>query len=257
MTDFDKNRKGTGTKEWAEVTENIQIGCANGCLYCYAAHNANRFKLRDREEWAIEELTKRADITSYPAKNGVVMFPSSHDITPFNVDAYIRVAKLILGKSNRLLIVSKPRLDVIKKVCDALINHKKQILFRFTIGTLKTDISLFWEPGAPWPHERICALQFAHSAGFKTSISIEPMLGSWCGAVDVVDMVEPFVTDTIWIGKMNKPRLRVDNGYRAAVEQVVLLQGDDAILKLVEILEDNQKIRWKDSIKEVVARHAG
>lgn len=252
---FDKTRTGHGTKEWAEVTENICRGCQNNCLYCYAAHNANRFGLRKRDDWAREELTKRASITSYPARDGVVMFPSSHDITPFNVVEYIRVAKLILEKGNRLLIVSKPRLEVIKKVCAALIHHKRHILFRFTIGTLKTDISLFWEPGAPPPHERIMALEFAQSEGFDTSVSIEPMLHGWMGAVDVVDMVEPFVSDTIWIGKMNKALLRVDNGYRAAVEQIILLQRDDAILKLVEMLKDDQKIRWKDSVKMVIEKH--
>ena len=250
---FDTERSGTGTKEWAEVTENICCGCANNCLYCYAAHNANRFKIRDREEWAREEFTKRANITNYPAKDGVVMFPSSHDITPFNVDSYIRVAKLILEKGNLLLIVSKPRLEVIKKVCAGLIHYKKQILFRFTIGTLKPEVSLFWEPGAPLPNERVMALEFAQSAGFNTSVSIEPMLHSWCGAVDVVDMVDPYVTDTIWIGKMNKPQLRVDKGYHAAVEQVVSLQRDESILKLVETLKDNPKIRWKDSIKVAIA----
>jgi len=91
--DFDADRKGTGTAEWAEVTENICRGCANNCLYCYAAHNANRFGLRHRDCWHDEALTKRALITSYPAREGVVMFPSSHDITPYNVEDYIRVAK--------------------------------------------------------------------------------------------------------------------------------------------------------------------
>ena len=255
MSEFDKKRDGTGTAEWAEVTENICRGCINNCLYCYAAHNANRFKLRAREDWATEEFTKRAGMTSYPAKDGVIMFPSAHDITPFNVNEYIRVAKLMLEKGNRLLIVTKPRIEVIKQVCAGLIHHKKQILFRFTIGTLKSEISLFWEPGAPLPHERINALEFAQAAGFNTSVSIEPMLHGWMGAVDVVDMVEQFVSDTIWIGKMNKPRIRVDNEYRAAVEQILFLQKDEAIIKLVEMLNGNQKIRWKDSIKDIVARN--
>ena len=34
-------------------------------------------------------------MTSYPAKDGVVMFPSSHDITPFNLEEYVRVAKAL------------------------------------------------------------------------------------------------------------------------------------------------------------------
>ena len=76
MNTFDEQREGTGTHEWAEVTENISRGCPHDCLYCYAAQNAKRFKLRDRADWKREELTKRAYITSYPARGGVIMFPS-------------------------------------------------------------------------------------------------------------------------------------------------------------------------------------
>ena len=68
MENFDTDRDGTGTKEWAETTENICRGCPNNCLYCYAASYANRFKLKARSEWNHEEFTKRATLTSYPAK---------------------------------------------------------------------------------------------------------------------------------------------------------------------------------------------
>ena len=147
MNQFDQKRNGSGTKEWAENTVNIQIGCENNCLYCYAADKAAKMYggWCKRDEWHNERLTKNANMRSYPATGGVVMFPSTHDITTFNVDAYIRVARVILVKGNQLLVVSKPRLDVIKKVCAGLIHHKKQILFRFTMGTLKPGISLFWE----------------------------------------------------------------------------------------------------------------
>ena len=49
MNTFDSQREGSGTHEWAEVTENIARGCPHNCLYCYAAQNAKRFKLRDRD----------------------------------------------------------------------------------------------------------------------------------------------------------------------------------------------------------------
>ncbi len=62
MSDFDDKRKGTGTNEWSERTENIQRGCSHNCLYCYASSNAVRFKLRDRNDWEREELTKKAFI---------------------------------------------------------------------------------------------------------------------------------------------------------------------------------------------------
>lgn len=62
------------------------------------------------------------------------MFPSLHDITPFNLDACIRFVKLMLKKGNRLLIVSKPRLECIRRVLHELDEFKEQILFRFAIG---------------------------------------------------------------------------------------------------------------------------
>ncbi|HAR38256.1 MAG TPA: hypothetical protein DCS09_06630 [Porphyromonadaceae bacterium] len=255
MTDFDQNRKGTGTKEWAEVTENIQIGCANGCLYCYAAHNSNRFGKRARKDWCREELTKRAAILSYPAKDGVIMFPSTHDITPFNLDSYVRVAKLMLEKGNRLLIVSKPRPECIDRLIWDFEQYREQILFRFTIGTIDQGVSVFWEPSAPLPSERIIALRVAYHSGFATSVSIEPMLSGRFGAADVVSAVLPYVTETIWIGKMNKALLRVDKAHDEAVRNVLEVQCDGEILKLVDDLKAYRQIRWKDSIKEVVARH--
>lgn len=254
--DFNSERKGTGTAEWAEVNENICRGCVNNCLYCYAAANAKRFKLRDRDQWHIEEFTKRAAIKSYPARKGVIMFPSSHDITPFNVDEYVRVATLMLEKGNRLLIVSKPRFECIEKLIVKFEKFKQQILFRFTIGTIEDRVSRFWEPGAPLPVERLTCLYTAKDFGYRTSVSIEPMLEGVDGACMVVEVVKEHVTDTIWIGKMNKKKLRVDLTSADnfdAVECLERYQCDDEIRYLFSKFENDPTIRWKDSIKAVVA----
>jgi len=251
---FDTDRKGTGTAEWAEVTENICRGCPNNCLYCYAAYNANRFKHRPRPEWDHEELTKRAIMTSYPTREGVVMFPSSHDITPFNLEAYIRIARMILAKGNRLLIVSKPRIECITALLTEFEQWKSQILFRFTIGTMNEVAAYLWEPGAPTPQERAACLQDAFDSGYRTSISIEPLLGGIDNAIDVVRALRYMVTDTIWIGKMNKVRLRVSGEHAKAIENIEFLQRDEKILELYRYFENDPIIRWKDSIKEVLAR---
>jgi DNA repair photolyase len=251
---FDADRKGTGTAEWAEVTENICRGCANNCLYCYAAHNANRFNQRPRAKWEREEFTKRAAMTSYPARDGVVMFPSSHDITPFNLDAYIRVAKLILGKGNKLLIVTKPRWGCVSRLITELDLWRSQILLRFTMGTINGKVSEYWEPGASCPLERGACLKSAFESRFATSVSIEPMLEGAQGAIAVVESCRPFVTDTIWIGKMNKARLRVGGEHALAVAITEQLQRDEEIMWLYRYFQDDPIIRWKDSIKEVVAR---
>lgn len=258
MSEFDKERIGTGTAEWADVNENICRGCPNDCLYCYAAANAKRFKLRDRDGWHNEEFTKRAFIEAYPAKQGVIMFPSAHDITPFNVHQYIRIAKLMLEKGNRLLIVSKPRIECVQKMLEAFQAYRENILFRFTIGTTSPRISKLWEPGAPLPEERFDCLDAAFTDGFKTSVSIEPMLDNGENTVGLVKHCQASVTDTIWIGKMNKISLRVGKITPAIAEAIEVIQHqqtDDEILHLHRHLKDNKKVRWKDSIKEILVRH--
>ena len=127
IQNFDLDRQGTGTAEWAEFNANICEGCSNNCLYCYAAQMAIRFKRRKRADWALEKLTKQAEITKYPLRDGVVMFPSSHDITPFTLEAFIKVAKLILTKGNRLLIVSKPRRGCIERLIAELALWNEQM----------------------------------------------------------------------------------------------------------------------------------
>lgn len=259
--DFDSKRIGSGTMEWAEVTENICLGCANDCLYCYAAHNADRFGTKKREDWHNEEFTKRSKMTSYPPKDGVVMFPSSHDITPFNLDEYNRVAELILRAGNKLLIVTKPRIECVCSIVNYLNAYKDSILFRFTIGTINAGVSKLWEPNAPLPNERIMALKYAKSEGFRTSVSIEPMLEGAIGTMHVVNSVHEHVTDTIWIGKMNKIDLRVnlhdDRICVEAVDEIKELQSDEEILALYRALKSDPKIRWKDSINMVLSNYKG
>lgn len=253
---FNIERSGTGTKEWSETSENICLGCANNCLYCYAAANAHRFKTRDRADWSREELTKKADRTSYPAKDGVIMFPSSHDITPYNVDAYIRVAKLILEKGNKLLIVTKPDRVCMLLIMTELMPWQSQIHLRFTIGALDGYLTKLWEPGAPHSLDRLDTLADANHLEYARSVSIEPMLGGVEETLKVVQNVAPWEPETIWIGKMNKIRLRVtdtDPEIRAAIRLVEWKQRDSEILRLVDMLKDNPVIRWKDSIKQVIA----
>jgi hypothetical protein len=75
------------------------------------------------------------------------------------------------------------------------------------------------------------------------------MLGGTDGTIKLVELIEENVTETIWIGKMNKISQRVSNDYREAADNIEYRQRDSEIRRLVEALENNPKIRWKDSIK--------
>ena len=99
-------------------------------------------------------------------------------------------------------MVSKPHLECIKRICEELKGYKDQILFRFTIGACDDSILSYWEPNAPCYDERKQCLIYAYSAGFKTSVSVEPMLDS-ANIDTLISDLSPYVTDAIWIGTMN------------------------------------------------------
>ncbi len=257
MSDFTQDRTGTGTKEWAEVNANIQLGCSNSCLYCYARANALRFgKIKTREEWTQEKIDQAAVVKPSRKRNGVTMFPTTHDITQKNCVAVLEFLDNILSPGNKVLIVSKPDPVCIRAICDSFTRFKDQILFRFTIGTTDPELSKFWEPGAPFPTERIWALEHASLKGYQTSVSMEPMLGGAAMAYKTYLAVEPYVTESIWIGKMNKMRERIEQTWenKMAIHRLETLQADSEILKLVAALDGEPKIRWKDSIKQVIAK---
>ena len=256
--DFEEERTGTGTNEWSESTYNICKGCSHNCLYCYARWMAERFnRVNSASEWQIERVDDNKVKKSNRHFKGVVMFPSTHDITPNILPAAIRTLSNMLQAGNKVLIVSKPHLKVIQVLCRELAGFKDQIQFRFTIGTLNETTAKFWEPGAPTPKERIEALKHAFQLGFRTSVSMEPMLDGVDGMIRLINTVAPFVTGTIWLGKMNEINRRVDQtrpGVRAAVEKIELQQSDANILRLHAILQTNPQVRWKDSIKAVAIK---
>lgn len=252
---FTSVRTGTGTREWSEYSHNIGLGCSHGCLYCYARFNAVRFKkIASPAEWIKEReniIPKMAPLK----KQGVFMFPTSHDITPAYYSAALLALKRILNHGNKVLIVTKPHLDIIKKLCLELFRCQKQILFRFTITTLNPDVSLLWEPGAPLPEERITALKHAYHAGYQTSVSAEPLLGNYVTARDIYDAAGKYVTDKIWIGKLNNGSRRIYElnsrpEVKKAYQDILRYQTPEGIKGIKEVLKHAPKIAWKESMRK-------
>lgn len=243
----------TGTREWSDHSCNIGVGCKNDCIYCYAAANALRFgNIKNRDEWCKERI---AGGYSKPVKklDGVIMFPTTHDITEFYQPYAEQKLFELLNVGNNVLVVSKPDFEIMQRVLSQFMEYKKQLEIRYTIGTTYDDMSRYFEPGASLPEERFRALQWAYSQGFKTSVSIEPMLGSVDEAAKVVDAVTPFTVGKIWIGKMNKPHQRIDKKHHNSVffERLEMAQCDTEIIRLARWYRGNEIIEWKDSIKQV------
>ena len=167
---------------WADCSYNIQrssIECKNKCLYCYARRLSTRFGRIQFETDVSENDEKKVNKGwQNRGKKNTWMVPSSHDIFPETVDDYIKVVLKMVKVGHSVLCVSKPRLECIQKICDSeLSNYKRQFWFRFTITSVDEKILSIWEINAPSLNERIESLKYAYNKGFKTSISIEPLLG--------------------------------------------------------------------------------
>jgi DNA repair photolyase len=191
------------------------------------------------------------------------MYPSSHDIRPEHLAENMEFLKHILDAGNEVLIVSKPHLVCIKAICKGFEKYKDKILFRFTIGSADDAVLKFWEPNAPGFKERLACLKWAHKKGYGTSVSCEPMLDN--NIDKVIKKVSPYVSETIWIGKINHligvtGRGRLDfNGHNdpetlAKAHELIAWQSDENIIRLYEKYDDNAKIRWKESIKRIIQK---
>ena len=245
-----------GTYEWAVENANFISGCAHNCKYCYSKEMAIRFKRKTSKNWEKEEINAAQLIKKVKKVDGLIMYPSSHDITPINLQYSITFLQKLLESGNRVLIVSKPHMIVIEEICNTFSKFKEHILFRFTIGSNNSNVLKFWEPNAPSYEERLNCLKYAYEKGFSTSISCEPMLDS--NIEQLVFELDPYVTDSIWIGKANFLLRRLKMNGITDIENVtkanelISSQSDIKIKALYKNLNTNQKIKWKESIKKIV-----
>jgi DNA repair photolyase len=242
----------SGTKEWAEHSVNCYLGCPHNCRYCYAREAAVRRGLVKWEDWKTPRLNAKAAERRYPKFPGRVMFPTTHDITLANLGACYAVLRSLVDAGNSVLVVTKPHWDCIEELCHRF--GRRELTFRFTIGSADSSTLAYWEPGAPSFPERLACLAYAHSRGFLTGVSIEPCLNMY-RIIALVDLVSPFVTDTIWVGLLNKAKARVrleTDDDRRQLDAVLDRQTKGVVASVHAALAVNPKVRWKDSVRQLL-----
>ena len=191
-----------GTKEWADSNVNCFFGCSNNCKYCYAKQMALRFKrINAPEDWSYMKPNRKAIDKNYKKRAGRIMFPTSHDITRISFLDCCTVLEKLLAAGNSVLVTTKPVPWITDEICIEFEEYKDLIQFRFTITSKDDDVLSIMEPGAPQFWDRIRALKIAHKAGYKTSVSIEPFMDERPEAL--VNIIQEYVTESIWIGPMN------------------------------------------------------
>lgn len=245
-----------GTKEWANSNVNCYLGCSHDCRYCYAKKMAIRFKRKTEKSWKIMVPNYKNIKKGYRKRNGRIMFPTSHDITPNALDNCILILRKLLQAKNNVLITTKPNLNCLSTICYEFESYKTQIQFRFTITSYDDELLKYWEPGAPSFEERLQSLILAYDKGFKTSISIEPFLDK--DPFELIEISYPYVTESIWIGKMNYMKSIGKNQEEQKYSDHI--QDINSIKNLKRIIfkskKDNKvKINIKDSINYELLRY--
>jgi len=237
-----------------DLTTSSKTFIANGMLAhnCYGRRiSLNNGFISNNEEWRTLNKEKRNIKKEKTLYNGTVMFPSMHDIHEENLDLCLDVLNNLLSAGNKVLITSKPKFPCIEKICSTFQDYKENILFRFSIGTLDEKIIHLWEPGASTVYERLRCLNYCFERGFNTSVSMEPMLDS-SSVIGDFFLLEKYVTDSIWIGLMNKIDQRVINIPADEMQRIKDGQSFAIIENIHTSLKYQPKVKWKDSISELL-----
>jgi DNA repair photolyase len=250
MKSIEKRKITAGTREWADYTFNCIRGCYNDCRYCYAKTMAKRFNRTADGSW--KRMKIRREILKKHIKKlpGRVMFPSTHDIfaTPPFKDACFTILGRLLENGNEVLITTKPRLGIVKEICEEFGQYMNQMQFRFTITSIDDELLAFWEPNAPRFRERMDSLKYAFMKKFKTSVSIEPFLDY--NPRELVEMIAPFITESIWIGRMNYIPRKIPSKKIAPFYCKIRRNYTRAhVRELYDDLKDHPKVRFKDSVR--------
>lgn len=252
-----------GTKEWSDESRNIQLGCKNNCIYCYARANAARFKQIPPGEWHKAKPSDTWKSIPDSEHKKIFMFPTTHDIFPSNVDKYIERCEEIMKKGHRVLMTTKARFYCVKKVCNHFLrtgeDFKSLFEIRISVSSSNEEILKLWEPNASNYSERIDSLKYAFFHGFKTSISMEPFLDQTFH--DIISNNKKYTTEGIWLGKLHKgsSRIKLNDEYQdniiTALNTVNTLQSDQMIEKIYKKYCHDKKVHFKESIMKVINRN--
>ncbi|MFC1597207.1 hypothetical protein ACFL5Q_04610 [Planctomycetota bacterium] len=232
---------------WGDKNANIVLGCPNRCRYCYAKAAAKLYgRIQADEEWGTTYHRLQSQTGIGEVSGETVRFPTTHDITPRFLEDCVITLKELLAAGNRVIICSKPRLEVIKCLCKEFANDRANIQFRFCITAMDDTILGFWEPGAPDFNERLACLRHVYRKGYRTSVNIEPMLDS-PNVVKLFRRVVPYVNVFVNIDKMRpvtsngQPRTRREE---AAIRRIQENQTNDRIHAIYEALRGEPLVRW-------------
>lgn len=169
-------------REYSSLAVNLYNGCMHGCLYCYAP----RCLRRDKSIYH-KEVTVKQNILKKIEKDLIRLKKQDVDVKDkvlfcFTCDPY--QGDEMSNSTTRKALELFRKYDVpfqvltkggLKAVRDFDL-YTKHDAFAVTLTFYDEKKSLFYEPNAALPKDRIKALQIAKKRGIETWVSFEPVL---------------------------------------------------------------------------------
>lgn len=183
-----------------DYTLNPYSGCSFNCCYCYIRGSKYGEHLEMKTSVKVnapELLEKQLRLKAQKGQYGIIVLASATDpYLQFEEELQItrKLLKIIAFYRFPVHIITKSPLverdfDLLKEIDENAIIPKdlqgkllNGTLITFSFSTIDNEIGKLFEPGAPKPSERLKALEKTAQAGFKTGVSMMPLL--------------PYITDT-------------------------------------------------------------
>lgn len=205
--------------EYAPLACNLYMGCAHGCVYCYAPGCVRR----TLESWR-ETIEARKDIISSFTKDVAWLSKNRSDderrrvLFCFLSDPYqpLEGELHITHECIKIAMQYGVKIDVLTKGAYSLVSKDFDLMKRadvhlgVTLAFVDDRKRQQWEPYASSVQDRFRVLKEAHRKGIFTWVSMEPVIDPK-EALAVIDEAAPYV-DFWKIGKLN---------YNKAVEDLV------------------------------------
>ena len=183
-----------------DYTINPYSGCSFNCRYCYIRGSKYGEHLEMKTSVKINApqlLEKQLRLKAQKGQYGIIVLASATDpYLHFEEELQLsrELLKIIAFYRFPVHIITKSPLverdfDILQEIDENAIlpddlkgRLNNGALVTFSFSTIDDGIASIFEPGAPPPHERLKTLATTAAAGFKTGVSMMPLL--------------PYITDT-------------------------------------------------------------
>ncbi|MEM0183016.1 MAG: radical SAM protein [Thermoproteus sp.] len=169
---------------------NFAVGCAHGCVFCYARRITellNPYGLPKgafargwgRYLYVPDNLAELIESTPWRKWSGVrLLMSSTHD--PYLPQLYFphrwprRILETALPHGVRFTVLTRSAL--VLQDLDVFAQYRDQVRVYMSIPTLDVGLTRLTEPGAPPPQARLATLRKVKGAGVETGVVVAPII---------------------------------------------------------------------------------